>query len=450
MAPPEIDAAPVESEEAPAGESLYARLKPGRGRTTDEVFASQWARLRRAMIELCAERGYEAVTLRDLTRLAGVSTRTFYKHFPNAEECFAYTYESLMHDGLRRAHGAQRGNVTWEQALRASLRSLLEDLADEPKVAKLLLVEAFALGPGMQLRMREAVAGFERLLNDSLAGDPRAPAFSHHILSGIAAGVTRVMRTRLPAAESADLDQIDAELGDWVLSLVRGYAEVWELPDASSTPSMPGPQNGEVSVPAILGGMGDERERILSATIKLASSGGLENLTFPQIRAEAGVSRRCLDARFVDVGDCFLEAIEAMAAAAAARAQRKALRASDFAMGTDLAITALCTEAARNPLLARLAFVDIFSPGREGFLRRERLVSLGAAWLRRAAPPDCRPSELLAEASVAAAWRIAHTEIAPGTPGNLPRLAPTLSHVLLASATHAAADPSAAQLGEPR
>jgi AcrR family transcriptional regulator len=382
------------------------------------------------MIELSAERGFEAITLRELTRLAGVSTRTFYKHFPNAEECFAYTYESLMLEGLRRAHGAQRATGTWEQATRASLRSLLDDLAANPMVAKFLLVEAFAPGPSMQPRMREATLGFERLLNDSLAGDPRAPRYSRHILSGVGAGVMRVVRTRLLSAESVDLDTLAAELGDWVVALLRATA---------LSPSNGGPpshasesQNGDAPVPAIAGEVGDERRRILSATIKLGLSGGISRLTIPRIRAEAGVSRRSFDARFADVEECFLEAIEAIAVATGSRAQREARRGADFEAGVELAIGSLCTDAARNPLLARLAFVDIFAPGRTGFERREHLVTLAADWLRHATPSKHRLSELLAEASVAAAWRVAHTEIAAGRARALPQLAPTLAVMVLA------------------
>jgi AcrR family transcriptional regulator len=422
------------SDDTPVREPLYARLKPGRGHTEEEVFTSQWTRLRRAMIELSAERGYEAITVRDLTSLAGVSTRSFYRHFRNAEECFTYTYESLMHDGLRRAHGVQRGNGTWEQALRASLRSLLEDLAADPKVAQLLLVEAFALGPGMQIRMREAVVSFERLLNDSLAGDPRAPTLSRHMLCGIAAGVTRVVRRRLLEGGSVDLDALNAELEDWVLSLLHGCTAVQEPPASNSAAFTSKLQSGEISVPVVFAGVEDETKRIFAAAIELASTGGFESLTFSRIRKVSRVSRRSLDALFLDVGECFLAAIEAIMTAAATRAQRVILRANDFEAGTHAAVRALCADVARNPSLARLAFLEIFSPGRAGFLSRERLISRGVNWLRNTAPADRQPSELHAEASIAAAWRIVHTEIAAGGVENLPRLAPRISYALLPSA----------------
>jgi len=47
------------------------KLKPGPGLTADVVSADQQRRLRLAMIDLAADRGYENVTVRALTKRAG-------------------------------------------------------------------------------------------------------------------------------------------------------------------------------------------------------------------------------------------------------------------------------------------------------------------------------------------------------------------------------------------
>jgi AcrR family transcriptional regulator len=384
------------------------------------------------MIELVAEHGYEGVTVRGLSRLAGVSTRTFYKHFPNTDACFASTYESLMQQGLRRAHAAQQGAASWEEALRASLQSLMDDIASYPKAAQLVLVEAFAVGSPMQSPMREAIAGFERLLCDSLLADPAARTPSRHIAGAVAAGVMRVARQRLLARESAQPSS--NELIEWVIALLGRYPAPTQRPTGMPLSFGAKLQSGaeEELASDIRGAFADEERRILSATVKLGATGGFSTLTIPKVRIEAGVSRRSFDARFSNLGECFLDAIEAMALGAAARAGVKGSGTESWEGGVHRTIAALCAEIARKPRLARLAFVDIFAPGRGGLERRERLVSLGASRLRGAAPPQRGPSELVAEASVAAVWRIAHTAILTGREMELPRLAPLLNFVLLA------------------
>jgi AcrR family transcriptional regulator len=423
---------------------LYPKLRPGPGRATDEVLASQRARLRTAMVELCAERGYEHVTVRALARLAGVSTRTFYRHFTNVEDCFAATYESLIRGALRRARAAKDQNGGREEGLRASLRLLLRDVVDRPKEARLVLNEAFAAGPAMHPWMREAVGGFEQLLLDGLLVAPDEVAASELIARGVVAGAMRVARNRLLAGHAAELEALDRQLGDWMLGV---WAErPFDLEPSDRPPLLLSPNRGrqaedggEEPTAALLGAPGDGNGRILAAAAKLAAVDGYSSLTIPGIRAEAGVSRRHLDARFADAADCFLAAVEALAAVASSRAAEQAAEATSWEDRVRRYVDVLCVEGAAHPDLARLVLVEIFAPSRKGLECKRRLLSSAAAWLRASSPSAQQPSELVAEASVAAAWGIAHADVEAGRAKRLPNLAPLLAGVLLASTASTAA-----------
>lgn len=416
-------------------ESLYAKLRPGPGRSQEEVFASQRARLRTAMIELTAEQGYEGITVRSLARTASVSTRSFYKHFANVEECFISTYEALMGRALRRARAAQSDREAWDERLRAIVLSILEDSASHPKEAQLVLVESFALGSPIQPRMREMIAGFERLLTDIFSGAPETPTPLRQIVCGMAGAVMRVARQRVLAEEDADVEALADELSDWMLALTMGDPSSLQVLDQA--PIAPfSYRNGTGLRPdgrlTGLGGFGDDTRRILSATIKLAATSGVSNLTVPKIRAEAGVSRRSFDSRFAGVHECLLEAVEAVTSSAAARADGEVDATDGWEVGIHRATRRLCSELARNPRLAHLIFVDLFSAGSKALECRERLVSAGASRLLGAAPLPQRQSELHAEASAAAAWRTVHSEIAASRANELRQMAPTLSYVALA------------------
>ena len=385
------------------------------------------------MVELVAERGYDEVTVRGLARAAGVSTRTFYKHFANAEECFASTYASLTRCALRQTADAARDGEDWERNLRAGLRALLQALAGHPKAAHLALVDSFAAGPAMLRQMRLAVREFERLLVAALAEAPDQAAVPPRIIRGMAAGVLHTARERLLAGRASELPEIAGELGDWMLSLRGAHAverEDGAGPSAAVRSGGPG-ERGDLKA-TLPSGIGNERGRILTAAAKLGASQGYWALTVPKIRAEASVSRRSFDAEFGDVGDCLLEAIEVLVVSATVRAERRAVGAVDWEARVQQATAVLCGEVARRPVLAQLAFVEIYAPGRAGLNRRERLVALGADRLRRTAPAHRRPSRLAAEASMAAAWRIVQTEVDAGRGRALPRIAPTIAYVLVA------------------
>ncbi len=98
-----------------------------------------------------------------------------------------------------------------------------------------------------------------------------------------------------------------------------------------------------------------------------------------------------------------------------------------------------CIEVARSPALARLGFIDVFAPGREGLRCRERRIDLAAQRLRRVAGPGGELSPLACEASAGAAWRIIQAEVAAERTARLPQLAPQVAYVTLAPAVGARA-----------
>jgi AcrR family transcriptional regulator len=396
------------------------------------------------MVELAAEVGYDRVTVRHITRLAGVSTGTFYEHFANAEDCFASTYDSIARYAMRRAYRARSAAPSWKLALGAAIRSLVEDIASHPKEGRLVFVESPAAGPHTRSRVKSASSILERLLSDDAFSAPES-SVRRHVARGIAAGLARVARTRLMTGRHDEFPAAAGELEEWALSLYgEGLVSFERLPLSCRRDRHGESLDGLAG--AIAGALGDDRARILTAAARLSIADGFAALTVPKIRAQAGVSRNAFQASFADVRDCFLEAIETVATSAAARAQLTARRAGSWDGALYATILALCTEAARHPALARLSFVDVFTLGRVGVDRKELMLSLAAERLRYLTPPDSRPTPLLAEASLAAAWTAAQVEVRTSRAAELPRRAAFLTYLTLAPSLGSSAAADAAAL----
>src|ERR1700704_3636739 len=91
-----------DSRAAPSGERAdesherYRPLPTGmHGLDPEVVKQDQRERLRSAMVELIAEKGYQAVRIVDLARLARVSQPTFYSLFGDKEELFVSAYDEI-------------------------------------------------------------------------------------------------------------------------------------------------------------------------------------------------------------------------------------------------------------------------------------------------------------------------------------------------------------------
>ncbi len=103
-------------------------------------------RLLEAMLLVSGERGFEHISVQDVIERAKASRATFYKHFDDKEDCFAQAYGDAANWLYRRLTGIAKRQPTWREGLRAALAELLEFCANQPALARALIVEAHAAG----------------------------------------------------------------------------------------------------------------------------------------------------------------------------------------------------------------------------------------------------------------------------------------------------------------
>jgi AcrR family transcriptional regulator len=407
----------------------YAKLHPGPGQPREQAASHQRARIHAAMIELVTERGYGAVTVRELVRMAGVSTGTFYEHFADKDACFLRTYGLIVRRSTKQVGAAQKGCHDWRERLRLALRAWAEGIVREPEASRLGLVEVFAGGAAALAQMRRAEGHYEAMIEQSFAGAPDPVPVPPLIVKGIVAGVHRVARARLLAGRAHELPGVADELLEWMLCFRCHAATSLARLDAPSVPAAPG-----AAPPTHDRAARDDRARILDAVALLAAQEGYWQLTVPRIRTAAGVSRKRFDEHFEDVQGCFVEALERLSERALANAVTAGVGARGWPGGLHRAVCSLCADIAADPVLARLGFVEVFAPGPDGMRYRERSVAGIAESFRASAPVRQRPSELAAEASIGAVWGVIHHHIALGRAHRLPRITGVLSYLALAPA----------------
>ena len=123
----------VPGDRLPSGRRSRATL------TRADVVGHQRARLLRAMAEEVAARGYAAVSVAHVIARAGVSRATFYEQFDGKQSCFLAAYDEAV--GILLA-GADPG-----LGLDVLLTGYLDALADRPALARVFLLDVYALGP---------------------------------------------------------------------------------------------------------------------------------------------------------------------------------------------------------------------------------------------------------------------------------------------------------------
>jgi len=174
------------------------------------------------------ERGYEHISVQDVIERASASRATFYKNFEDKEDCFAQAYQGGAEWLYRRMIGIAKRQPTWREGLRAALAELLEFCANQPQVARALLVEPHAAGGAalaehdlLMERLSRAIDGARREIPSRQAPPPVTATF-------MVGAIETLVRTKLMSDEPETAPEMLPGLLHFVVMQFYGEDAAWE------------------------------------------------------------------------------------------------------------------------------------------------------------------------------------------------------------------------------
>jgi AcrR family transcriptional regulator len=153
------------------------------------------------------ERGADAVSVEELTALAGVSSGAFRASFADRTDLLVTVFDEAVEQLRTRLLGAYSGAGSWADGVRGALFELLFFLDAEPNRARFLVVGSLAGDPPMRTRrahlLRELAEGLE---SQRPAGEPdalEAPFGADAVVGAVAAIVHgRLLEDPVPPLQS--------------------------------------------------------------------------------------------------------------------------------------------------------------------------------------------------------------------------------------------------------
>ncbi len=127
-------------------------------RSTDKTRQKKDAKrtaMMQAAVQVFAEKGYHAATVRDIVQVADVAIGTFYFYFPDKEMLFNYLYEETADFLLQAIGQAVRGRSTLPQQVRAGIQAYLNLAIYEPAAIHLLLLGGVGAIPSLASKQAE-------------------------------------------------------------------------------------------------------------------------------------------------------------------------------------------------------------------------------------------------------------------------------------------------------
>ncbi|MFT7585009.1 MAG: AcrR family transcriptional regulator [Cellvibrionaceae bacterium] len=100
-------------------------------------------------VQVFAEKGYHAATVRDIVQQAGVAIGTFYFYFPDKETLFVYLYEETGEFLVQTLEQAITGKSQLHQQILSGIQAYVNIALYEPAVVHLMLVGGIGAVPSL-------------------------------------------------------------------------------------------------------------------------------------------------------------------------------------------------------------------------------------------------------------------------------------------------------------
>lgn len=189
------------------------------------------------MLLTVGARGYEATTLQEVAERAGISRDQFHRRFGGKEECFAAAYEEAAERLCEDVLEAGRGAASWQLGLRAALAELLRAVADQPLLAKALLIEVRAArGEAWEAHQRIV----ERLTAavDGARSQPGVlPSVSATTASFMVGAIEESLALEIGAGRAGGVERLLPDLSHLIVLNYFGEDEAWLELRSEGTPA---------------------------------------------------------------------------------------------------------------------------------------------------------------------------------------------------------------------
>jgi AcrR family transcriptional regulator len=406
----------------------FAKLTPGPGRSATEVAKHQRARIHHAVLEVVAERGYAGVTVREIASRGGISTRSFYQHYPTKEACFLGVHQSVVRRLLAGIEAAGTGTRDVAQRLRLVTAAIVDEWASDPRAARLMLIDAYSAGLPALKQARLAIRSIEARIGECLEYPPGDVSVTPLVAEAIVAGTFAAARASLLEGKGG-LGDLGDPLASWVAAyheLPVGKVEeaklalagqVWTSNDAAS--SSEGEEKGG-------GGLDGDRALLLAATARLVASRESVDLEPEDIASTAGISQRDFKVEFSDPEACVAAAHEQYADRAVDRVVRVGERLAPIC-DARFALASFGAQVAADPTLAVLCFSDVATAGPQLVRSHDRFLARIASLV--AGTTESAGSA--AEASAGSLWGAIRQRVVMGRTAQAQELAPVFTSLAL-------------------
>jgi AcrR family transcriptional regulator len=203
-------------------DNSIAPLDPAEARRT----LSHRTRILHAVVSITSERGYAALSIPAISKTAGISNVAFYENFTDKDDALLSAFDEAIQRALKHVGKAFVAAPTWTDAAHATLKALLEFIAEDPIFARLAFFDILAGGPAAIEKAEQGLDTFETMLEPAFQAYPDVPEVVGEAIIG---GLWNVIQHEVGHGRAAQLPDLTDELTYIVVTPFLGAKEAADL-----------------------------------------------------------------------------------------------------------------------------------------------------------------------------------------------------------------------------
>jgi AcrR family transcriptional regulator len=180
-----------------------------------------------AMLLSVGARGYDKASVQEVLERSGISRDRFQRRFGSKEACFAEAYEMAAERICAEVLEEGRGAASWRAGFRAALSRLLRTVAEQPLLAKALLVEARAARGRAWAKHQQMIERFAGAV-DGACGETGARSSTTPLTAQFIVGaIEEAICTEIGAGRTATVGRLLPDLAHLAVLNYFGEDEAW-------------------------------------------------------------------------------------------------------------------------------------------------------------------------------------------------------------------------------
>jgi AcrR family transcriptional regulator len=172
-------------------------------------------------------KGYDKATVQEVLERSGISRDRFQRRFGGKEACFAQAYEMAADRLCAEVLEAGREAASWRAGFRAALARLLRTVAEQPLLAKALLIEVRAARGQAWAKHQQLIERFARSV-DSARHEPAArPTTTTLTAQFVVGAVEEAIAGEIGAGRTVTVERLLPDLAHLAVLNYFGEDEAW-------------------------------------------------------------------------------------------------------------------------------------------------------------------------------------------------------------------------------